>query len=40
MDMLRDTYSDRVTSRIMSQYTTIPLCGGDIRMKKRQKSRD
>ena len=35
MDMLRDTYSDRVTSRIMSQYTTIPLYGGDIRMKKR-----
>lgn len=40
MDMLRDTYSDRVTSRIMSHYTTIPLYGGDIRMKKRQSSRD
>lgn len=40
MDMLRDTYSDRVTSRIMSHYMTIPLCGGDIRMKKRQSSRD
>lgn len=40
MDMLRDTYSDRVTSRIMSQYMTIPLYGGDIRMKKRQTSRD
>lgn len=35
MDMLRDAYSDRVTSRIMSHYTTIPLYGGDIRMKKR-----
>lgn len=35
MDALRDTYSDRVTSRLMSHYTTIPLYGGDIRMKKR-----
>lgn len=35
MDMLRDTYSDRVTSRLMSNYMTIPLYGGDIRMKKR-----
>ena len=40
MDMLRDTYSDRITSRIMSHYMTIPLYGGDIRMKKRQTSRD
>ncbi len=40
MDMLRDTYSDRITSRIMSNYTTIPLYGGDIRMKKRQTSFD
>lgn len=40
MDMLRDTYSDRVTSRLMSHYTTIPLYGGDIRMKKRQSSAD
>lgn len=40
MHMLRDTYSDRVTSRIMSHYMTIPLYGGDIRMKKRQSSRD
>ncbi|MDD3253641.1 MAG: ATP-binding protein [Lachnospiraceae bacterium] len=40
MDMLRDTYSDRVTSRIMSHYVTIPLYGGDIRMKKKQTSRD
>ena len=35
MGMLRDTYSDRVTSRLMSNYATIPLYGGDIRMKKR-----
>ena len=32
--MLRDTYSDRVSSRIMSQYTIIPLYGDDIRTKK------
>lgn len=35
MGMLRDTYSDRVTSRIMSHYTTIPLYGPDIRMLKK-----
>lgn len=40
MDLLRDTYSDRVTSRIVSHYTTIPLYGEDIRVKKRQKARD
>ncbi|MGL5435954.1 MAG: ATP-binding protein [Lachnospiraceae bacterium] len=40
MDMLRDAYSDRVTSRLMSHYMTIPLYGGDIRMKKKQSSRD
>lgn len=39
MDMLRDAYSDRVTSRLMSHYMTIPLYGGDIRMKKKQTSR-
>jgi len=39
MDMLRDSYSDRVTSRLMSHYMTIPLYGGDIRMKKKQTSR-
>ena len=33
--MLRDTYSDRVSSRIMSQYAIIPLYGDDIRTKKR-----
>ncbi|MCD8083730.1 MAG: ATP-binding protein [Clostridiales bacterium] len=35
MDLLRDAYSDRVTSRLMSCYMTIPLYGADIRMKKR-----
>ena len=35
MSMLKDTYSDRVTSRIMSNYRVIPLYGADIRMKKR-----
>ena len=40
MDMLRDTYSDRVASRLMSHYATIPLYGGDIRVKKRQRYRD
>lgn len=33
--MLRDAYSDRVASRIMSHYTAVPLYGGDIRMKKK-----
>lgn len=33
--MLRDAYSDRVASRIMSHYGLIPLYGGDIRMKKK-----
>lgn len=33
--MLRDTYSDRVSSRIMSGYQVIPLYGDDIRTKKR-----
>lgn len=35
LSMLRDTYSDRISSRIMSQYTIIPLYGADIRTKKR-----
>ena len=38
MDMMRDTYSDRVTSRIMSSYMMIPLYGGDIRVKKTMTS--
>ena len=40
MDMLRDVYSDRITSRLMSSYLTIPLYGGDIRVKKRHGSPD
>lgn len=32
---LRDNYSDRVSSRIMSCYTVIPLYGQDIRTKRR-----
>lgn len=35
IDLLRDSYSDRVASRIMSHYTMVPLYGGDIRMKRR-----
>ena len=34
MGMLRDTYSYRVTSRIMSHYAAIPLYGEDIRIRK------
>lgn len=30
--MLRDSYTDRVTSRLMSGYTVIPLYGADIRL--------
>lgn len=36
LGQLRDAYSDRVTSRIVSHYTVIPLYGSDIRLKKRQ----
>ena len=32
---LRDSYTDRVTSRIMSGYRMIPLYGGDIRLLKK-----
>lgn len=38
MDKLRDAYSDRISSRIMSQYSIIPLYGDDIRAKKPQVS--
>ena len=31
----RDSYTDRVTSRIMSGYRIIPLYGGDIRLLKK-----
>lgn len=37
---LRDHYTDRVTSRIMSGYTVIPLYGGDIRLLKRKRERE
>lgn len=33
LDRLRDEYTDRVASRIMSNYTVIPLYGEDIRLK-------
>jgi len=33
LTMLRDTYSDRISSRIISQYSIIPLYGEDIRTK-------
>lgn len=33
LTMLRDTYSDRISSRIISKYSIIPLYGGDIRTK-------
>lgn len=35
IDLLRDSYSDRVASRIMSHYTMVPLYGADIRMKRK-----
>ncbi len=34
MSMLRDAYSDRVSSRIVGQYTIIPLYGKDLRAQK------
>lgn len=35
MSMLRDAYSDRVSSRIVGRYTIIPLYGDDIRTKRQ-----
>lgn len=35
VSMLRDAYSDRVSSRIVGQYTVIPMYGEDIRAQKR-----
>ena len=35
VNMLRDFYSERVTSRIMSHYQVIPLYGEDIRIQKK-----
>lgn len=40
MNQLRDSYSERVASRIMSQYTALPFYGADIRIKKKQKRVD
>lgn len=34
---MRDEFTDRVMSRIISQYTVIPLFGGDIRIQKKIK---
>lgn len=33
LNQLRDEYTDRVVSRMMSNYTVIPLYGEDIRLK-------
>ena len=35
MNELRDIYSERIFSRIISSYRVIPLFGADIRIKKR-----
>lgn len=35
MNELRDRYTERVTSRLISQYTVIPLYGDDIRIRKK-----
>ena len=35
MNELRDLYSERIFSRIISSYRVIPLFGGDIRIKKK-----
>ena len=40
MNSLRDEFTDRVTSRIMSGYTIIPLYGEDIRIQKKLKGLD
>lgn len=37
---LRDRYSERVTSRLISRYTVIPLYGDDIRIRKKAKRAD
>lgn len=37
---LRDRYTERVTSRIISKYTVIPLYGDDIRIRKKAKRFD
>ena len=40
VNSLRDEFTDRVTSRIMSGYTIIPLYGEDIRIQKKLKGLD
>lgn len=37
MNELRDRYTERVTSRLISRYTVIPLYGDDIRIRKKTK---
>lgn len=37
---LRDRYTERVTSRLISRYTVIPLYGDDIRIRKKAKNVD
>lgn len=37
---LRDRYTERVTSRLISRYTVIPLYGDDIRIRKKAKRTD
>lgn len=39
MNGLRNTYSERISSRIFSSYRIIPLFGEDIRIKKKMKER-
>ncbi len=40
LNALRDTYTERVTSRIMSYYRILPVYGDDIRLRKRQEGRE
>lgn len=40
MNELRDRYTERVTSRLISRYTVIPLYGDDIRIRKKAKRAD
>lgn len=39
LNELRDRYTERVTSRLMSRYTVIPLYGDDIRIRKKRNIR-
>ena len=40
LNELRDRYTERVTSRLISKYTIIPLYGDDIRLRKKAKRAD